>query len=167
MRIARNYGWRETTVGRTPARVGINARLNRRLTLRPPNGWLRCLVVALEEVLRELLAASMEAERARLEALRAWAHFWMQQSDETAARELWASIAGPEQSHFFVRMSRDEARHVLELLWRLDEPEHNAQERQNMIQELRALGLQQPLRLEPPGASHLTRGMRPGRPLPR
>lgn len=106
--------------------------------------------MALEEVLHELLAASKEAERARLEALRAWAGFWMQRPDESAARELWASIAGPEQSHFFVRMSRDEARHVLELLWRLDEPEHNAQERENMIQELRALGLQQPLRIEEP-----------------
>lgn len=118
---------------------------------RPPNGWLRSLVVAREEVLHELLAASMEAERARLEALRAWAYFWMQQPDEAVARELWASIAGPERSHFFVRMSRDEARHVLELLGRLDEPEHNAQERQNMIQELRALGLRQPLRIEEPG----------------
>ena len=106
--------------------------------------------MALEAALRELLAASMDAERVRLEALRAWAHFWMQQPDEAAANELWASLAGPELSHFFVRMSRDEARHVLELLGRLDEPEHNAQERENMIQELRALGLQQPLRLEPP-----------------
>lgn len=111
--------------------------------------------MALEEVLQDLLAASMEAERARLEALRAWAHFWVQQPDEAAARELWADIAGPEQSHFFVGMARDEARHVLELLWRLDEPEHNAQERENMIQELRALGLRQPLR--PEGSEHLTR----------
>lgn len=121
----------------------------------PPEGRVRSLVVALEEALHELLAASMEAERARLEALRAWAHFWMQQPDEAAARELWANVAEPELSHFFVHMSRDEARHVLELLWRLDEPEHNAQERENMIQELRALGLRQPLRLEDP--EHLTR----------
>ena len=104
--------------------------------------------MALEDALHELLATSMEAERARLEALRAWAYFWMQQPDEAAARGLWANIAGAEQSHFFVRMSRDEARHVLELLWRLDEPEHNAQERQNLIQELRELGLRQPVRLE-------------------
>ena len=104
--------------------------------------------MALEEVLHELLVASTEAERARLEALRAWAYFWMQQPDEAAARELWGSIAGPEQSHFFVRMSRDEARHVLDVLWRLNEPEHNAQERQNLIQELRELGLRQPVRLE-------------------
>jgi hypothetical protein len=40
-------------------------------------------------------------------------------------------------------MSRFEARSVLDLLRRLDEPEHNVQERNNMIQELRALGLRQ------------------------
>lgn len=123
-------------------------KLNRCPRLRPPRGRVLSIVMALEEVLHELLAASMEAERARLESLRAWASFWMQQPDEAATRELWGNIAGPEQTHYFVRMSRDEARHVLELLWRLDEPEHNAQERENLIQELRALGLRQPLRLE-------------------
>ena len=76
--------------------------------------------MALEDVLHKLLATSMEAERARLEALRAWAYFWMQQPDEATARELWASVAGPEQTHYFVRMSRNEARHVLDVLWRLD-----------------------------------------------
>jgi hypothetical protein len=105
-------------------------------------------VVALEEALHELLAASTDAERARLEALRAWAHFWVQQPVEAEAREVWARIAGPELAHFFVRMSRDDARHVLELLRRWDEPEHNAQERENMIEELRALGLHQPPRFE-------------------
>jgi hypothetical protein len=100
--------------------------------------------MALEPALRELLAASMDAERARLEALRGWASFWMQQPDEAEARKAWASVAGPELSHFFVRMSREDARYVLELLHRWDEPEHNAQERKNMIQELRAVGLQQP-----------------------
>ena len=113
--------------------------------------------MALEDVLHKLLATSMEAERARLEALRAWAYFWMQQPDEATARELWASVAGPEQTHYFVRMSRNEARHVLDVLWRLDEPEHNAQERQNLIQELRELGLRQPLRLEEPAPRHEAR----------
>ena len=98
--------------------------------------------MALHNALRELLAVSVEAERARLEALRSWAHFWMQQPDDAEASEAWTSIAGPELAHFFVRMSRDDARHVLELLRRWDEPEHSAQERANMIQELRRLGLQ-------------------------
>jgi hypothetical protein len=98
--------------------------------------------------LNELLAVSTEAEKARLEALRAWAYFWMQQPDEAEARDVWTRIAGPELTHVFVRMSRDDARHVLELLARWDEPEHSAQERVNMIHELRALGLQQPLRAE-------------------
>ena len=102
--------------------------------------------VALDDALRELLAVSAEAEKARLDALRAWAYFWMQQPDEIEAREAWAAIAGPELIHFFVSMSRDDARHVLELLRRWDEPEHSAQERVNMIHELRALGLQQPPR---------------------
>jgi hypothetical protein len=101
--------------------------------------------VAVDDVLRELLAASREAERARVEALRAWASFWVQNPDEGEAREAWERIAGPELSHSFVRMSRFEARSVLDLLRRLDEPGQNAQERKNMIQELRALGLQQPL----------------------
>jgi hypothetical protein len=100
--------------------------------------------MALDTALAELLAASMNAETARLEALRAWAYFWMQQPDEAEAAKVWESLAGPELTHFFIRMSRDEARHVLDLLRRLNEPEHNAQERENMIQELRALGLQQP-----------------------
>jgi hypothetical protein len=107
------------------------------------------LAVALDDALLELLALSIDAERVRLEALRAWAHFWVQQPDEAAAREAWADIAGAEQAHFFVQMSRDDARHVLELLRRWDEPEHSAQERENMIQELRALGLQQPPRGTP------------------
>jgi hypothetical protein len=105
--------------------------------------------VALDDALQELLALSMQAETVRLEALQAWAYFWVQQPDEAAAREAWAGIAGPEQAHFFVHMSRDDARHVLELLRRWNEPEHSAQERDNMIQELRALGLQQP----PPNTS--------------
>ena len=92
----------------------------------------------------------MAAEEARVEALRAWASFWAQQPDEAQAREMWTAVAGPELAHFFVRMSRFEARSVLDLLRRLDEPEHNAQERDNMIQELRALGLQQP----PPDTVH-------------
>jgi len=132
--------------GQEGAKTEVGRSCGRRPTLRPPSGWVVSIVMALEEVLHELLATSMEAERTRLEALRAWAYFWMQRPDEAAARELWANIAGPEQGHFFVRMSREEARHVLELLWRLDEPEHNAQERQNLIQELRALGLRQPFR---------------------
>ena len=107
----------------------------------PTLGWL---TVALDDVVRELLAASMDAERARVEALRAWASFWVQNPDEREARETWERIAGPELRHFFVRMSRFEARSVLDLLRRLDEPGQNAQERRNMIEELRALGLQQP-----------------------
>jgi hypothetical protein len=107
--------------------------------------------VALDDALHELLAASLEAERARLEALRGWAYFWAQQPEETEAREAWAGVAGLEHSHFFVHMSRLEARHVLDLLRRLDEPEPNAQERENMIQELRALGLQHTPREGPAG----------------
>jgi hypothetical protein len=104
------------------------------------------------EDLRELLSASINAERARLEALRAWARFWIQQPEESEASKAWAAIAGPELAHFFVRMSREDARHVLELLRRWDEPEHSPQERENMIQELRALGLQQPPRMPVEGA---------------
>jgi hypothetical protein len=100
--------------------------------------------VVLDDVLRGLLATSMDAERARVEALREWASFWLQQPDEGEAREAWERIAGSELSHFFVQMSRFEARSVLDLLRRWDEPGQNAQERKNMIEELRALGLQQP-----------------------
>ncbi|HEY3461841.1 MAG TPA: hypothetical protein VGK62_00120 [Gaiellaceae bacterium] len=103
--------------------------------------------MALEEALHELLAASIDAERSRLEALRGWAYFWLQQSDEAEARKVWTSVAGPHLTHFFVHMSPDDARRVLDLLRRWDEPEHNAQERKNMIQELRELGLQQAPRL--------------------
>lgn len=86
----------------------------------------------------------MDAEKARVEALRAWAYFWAQQPDESEAREAWATVAGPELAHFFVRMSRFEARHVLDVLRKWDEPEHNRQEREALIQQLRELGLRQP-----------------------
>lgn len=100
--------------------------------------------MALEQALRELLNASSEAEQARLEALQAWAHFWVQQPDEDEVRAAWAALAGQEQAHLLVRMSRDEARHVLELMRRWDEPGHNAQEHESLIRQLRELGLQRP-----------------------
>lgn len=83
----------------------------------------------------------MAAQKARLDALRAWAYFWVQQPDEAQVREAWESIAGTEEAHFLVRMSRDEARYVLGVMRKWEEPEHNAQERESLILELRHLGL--------------------------
>lgn len=44
--------------------------------------------------------------------------------------------------HCFVRMSPIEARHVLDVLRKWDEPEHSRQEREALIGQLRELGLQ-------------------------
>ena len=90
------------------------------------------------------MTTSVKAEKARVEALRAWAYFWAQHPDEAEASEVWKTVAGSELAHFFVRMSPVEARHVLDVLRKWDEPEHSQQEREALIQQLRELGLRQP-----------------------
>lgn len=97
--------------------------------------------MALRAALNELLATSTAAQNARLAALQAWAHFWVQDPNESEVHETWASVAGPDGAHLFVQMSRDEARHVLDLIRRWEEPGHNAQERDSLILQLRQLGL--------------------------